>query len=67
MKQIEIPEELYAQFIDVLYAGLVNIKETEVNQHIRFFMMYLIEQAVENKDILIIDGKIVDRKEFLNE
>jgi hypothetical protein len=65
-KNINIPEVLWADFINILYAAIQHIVPTEKNRKILQHMQTIVQGAFEKEEVLVVNGKIVDRKHFSN-
>jgi hypothetical protein len=59
---IEVPEEIWADFINVLFAADRRVVRTPENESVMNHIKGIIHQAFQDKTILIINGKIVPRE-----
>lgn len=64
-KKLEIPEELWCDFINVLYSAVQHIDPTEENQECMGFIKNEIQKTIENGEILVVNGKLVNRDEYI--
>jgi len=60
-KTVSIPEELWVDFINVLYASIQHITHTEENEKIMLHLRQVVGDAFHNGEVLVVDGKIVHR------
>ena len=65
-RKLEIPKELWCQFVNVLYAAVEHIEPTEENKECMGFIRNQIQKTIEDGEVLVVSGKIVDRNEFIN-
>lgn len=65
-KKLEIPKEIWCDFINVLYSAVEHIEPTDENKDCMGFIKNEIQKAIENQEVLIVSGKIVDKDEFIN-
>lgn len=65
-KTLEIPKEIWCDFINILYSAVEHIEPTKENRNCIGFIKNEIQKAIENEEVLIVNGKIVDRDEFIN-
>ena len=67
VKKIDVPRELWCDFVNILYAATQHVKQTEENSDCLNFIRNEIQRSIENGDVLVIEGKIVDKESFLKE
>jgi hypothetical protein len=60
-RNIEVPDEIWADFIDVLFAADRHVVRTEENENIMSFIKGIIMQAFQEGSVLIINEKIVPK------
>jgi hypothetical protein len=65
-KNVEVPIELWADFINVIYAAVQHITPTRENAEIITHLKGIVLKAFKDEDVLVVDGKIVDKKEISN-
>ena len=66
-KTVDIPEELWVDFIDILYTSIQHITHTEKNEKIMLVLRQIVGDAFHNEEVLVVDGKIVHRDFLRNE
>jgi len=66
-KKIEVPSHLWCEFIDVMFSAIKNIEPTKENAECMAFIKTEVYKAVEEGDILVVDGKLVDKEKYLKE
>jgi sulfur carrier protein ThiS len=59
---VEIPEEIWADFVNVLFAADRRVVRTPENEKVMDYIKYIILQAFQDETVLIINGKIVPRE-----
>lgn len=59
---IVVPDELWADFINVLYAADMHVVKTESNEEVMGFIKWVILEAFKEESILVVDGKIIPKK-----
>ena len=60
-KTIEIPEDQWVDFINILYASIQHITHTEDNANIMLTLRQIVGDAFHNGEVLVINGRIVGR------
>lgn len=60
-KTINIPEEQWVDFINILYAAIQHITHTEENAAIMMTLRQIVGDAFQTGEVLVINGKIVSR------
>lgn len=60
-KKIEIPEDQWVDFINIIYAAIQHINHTDENAKIMLTLRQIVGNAFHSGEVLVIDGKIVDR------
>jgi hypothetical protein len=65
--KVEIPEELWAGFVDIVYAAILHITPTEENEGCLLYLQNIVEGAIEDGTVLVVDGKIVGREDYIKE
>ena len=66
-KTVSIPEEQWVGFINVLYASIEHITHTEENREIMMTLRQIVGDSFHKGEVLVVDGKIVDRDYLKNE
>ena len=66
-KTINIPEEQWVDFINILYASIEHITHTEENAGIMMTLRQIVGDAFHKGEVLVINGKIVERDCFKKE
>ena len=61
-KTIEIPGELWVDFIDIMYMAIQHTEATTDNLDIMNYFRSIIGGAFRDGEILVVDGKIIDKK-----
>lgn len=64
-KKIEVPNDIWCDFMNVLYSAVQHIKPTEENVNCLNFIRNQIQESIEKQDVLVVDGKIVDKDKFI--
>jgi hypothetical protein len=64
MKKIEVPDGLYADFINVLFAADRHVKRTDKNERVMMFIKEVIGNAFHSGEVLVVNGTIIDKKNF---
>jgi len=60
-KTVTVPEELWVDFINVIFSAVQHVVPTEENENIMLHLKQIVGDSFQNKEILILDGKIVGR------
>lgn len=63
-KRIKIPKNIWASFIDVLYAAALHIDPSSVDPECMGFIQYIVREALSSGDLIVVDGKIMDKKKY---
>jgi len=63
-KTIEIPGDLWVEFIGLIYTAIQHIDATTDNIDIMNYFRSVIGGAFRDGDILIVDGKIIDKNDL---
>lgn len=58
---IDVPDKLWADFINVLFAADRRIVRTPENEDVMMFIKEVIFNAFNKGDVLIVDGKIIPK------
>jgi len=61
---LEVPEDTWVSFIEVLFTAVQHITVTEENITTINFLRNVITKAFEDGDILVVDGKIIAKDEL---
>ena len=62
-KIVEIPKAQWVDFINVIYVAIQHISITKENAPIMSTLHEIVRNAFKDGEVLVVDGKIVDRDE----
>ncbi len=66
MKTIEIPDKIWAEFINVLYSAVLHIDPKTANDNCMKHIQYIITKALQEESVLKVNGKIVNKDGYIS-
>ena len=60
-KTIEIPKELWIDFVGLMYTAIQHVTLTEENKDVIQLLRNIIGESFHKGEILVVDGKIISK------